>query len=341
MTPIKICQSKVTCSQRTICSSRSRATPACTDVAKRSAEMTRLGLGTSALTKSQLRAGPPTDFYLAIRKSALEQKWFWSVYLKELQPFGPSPGNARHARRAVPRPERQALRVRRRRSQSDERRVLARPHHRRVPDREQRRVQRAARQRRLRADRSIRRPQSLRRTRRLFGDSTYGAVKLETELSFVQGFRPAADGGSFEQTFTAYADQPIGIPGDVDNNDYRVAATVGVSLRRYTETPSYAEVPAPSNDHYFLADPINVPNTGAVKRLAVALGFPSRHAADQVGHRSRDQRHRRGPVARRRGPLRSDEARHRVVECRVRLHGVHGAARDRRATRSPTITRTT
>lgn len=43
--------------------------------------------------KSELRHGnsQSTSFYLAVRRSALEQKWFWSVYLKELQPYGPSP----------------------------------------------------------------------------------------------------------------------------------------------------------------------------------------------------------------------------------------------------------
>lgn len=31
------------------------------------------------------------DFYLAIRRNTLDQKWFLSVYLKELSPFGPNP----------------------------------------------------------------------------------------------------------------------------------------------------------------------------------------------------------------------------------------------------------
>lgn len=31
------------------------------------------------------------DFYLAVRRNQLDQKWFLSVYLKELSPFGPNP----------------------------------------------------------------------------------------------------------------------------------------------------------------------------------------------------------------------------------------------------------
>ncbi|NVB79702.1 MAG: hypothetical protein HOV81_15000 [Kofleriaceae bacterium] len=237
--------------------------------------MRRLGLGTSALTKeTKLRSGPSADFYLAIRKNSLEQKWFWSVYLKELQPFGPSPGTL-------------GTRVVRFKVQNDKLYVFD------ADDR--------------RATSDVFSPDLIIDAFPIVssgafnalpgsggyvlfdpaaGMNRYGAladlfaagwvgtpVKLQTELSFVQGFRPATDGGSFEQTFTAYADQPIGIPGDVDNNDYRVAATVGVSLRKYTETPSYVEVPAPFQDHYFTADPILVPNTGTAKILASHWGF--------------------------------------------------------------------
>lgn len=246
-----------------------------TEIVKRTAELRRLGLGTSPLTKaSALRSGPATDFYLAIRKSALEQKWFWSVYLKELQPFGPSPGTL-------------GTRVVRFRIQNGKLYVF---------DADDRKATSDVFSPDLIVDAFpivntgsfnalpgsggyvlIDPAAGLNRFGALadmFGDNTYGgAVKLETELSFVQRFRAAPDGGSFEQTLTAYADQPIGIPGDVDRNDYRVAATVGVSLRKYSETAGYMEVPAPDQDHYFTAEPINVPNTGTAKILASHWGF--------------------------------------------------------------------
>ena len=229
---------------------------------------------TSELARRGVRAAPNSggDFYLAIRKNTLSERWFWSVYLKELQPFGPSPSTL-------------GTRVVRFRVQNDKLYVFD------ADDR--------------RATSDIFSPDLIidafpivesNHFHKLPGSGGYvlidpaaglnrfGAladvvgggfapVKLETELSFVQAFKAASDGGSFEQIFTAYGDQPIGIPGDVDNNDYRIAATVGVNLRRYSETPGFAQVAAPPQDHYFLSDPINVKNTGEVKQLAVHWGF--------------------------------------------------------------------
>ena len=236
-----------------------------TEVVERAASMSRAGV----------RNLPPQgsrDFYLAIRKSALQERWFWSVYLKELHPFGPSPGTM-------------GTRVVRFRVQNDKLYVFD------ADDR--------------RATSDIFSPELIIDAFPLVesssfhalpgsggyllidpaaGRNRYGAVadvlagggapvRLETELSFVHSFKKASDGGSFEQIFTAYSDQPIGMPGDIENSDYRLAATVGVNLRRYHETPGFAQVEAPLEDHYFLTDPINVPNTGGVKQLAVHWGF--------------------------------------------------------------------
>lgn len=214
----------------------------------------------------------PRDFYLAIRKSALEDRWFWSVYLKELHPFGPSPGSL-------------GTKVVRFRVQNDKLYVFD------ADDR--------------RATSDVFHPDLIIDAfplvdsdyfHALPGSSAYllfdpaagrnrfsavsdwlaggsAPVKLETELSYLQNFRSASDGGSFEQIITAYSDQPIGIPGDVENNEYRLAATLGVNLRRYHETPGFRPVVAPAQNHYFLTDPILVPNTGTTKQLAVHWGF--------------------------------------------------------------------
>ena len=50
------------------------------------------------------------------------------------------------------------------------------------------------------------------------------------------------DGCSFEQIITAYSDVPLGQPEDVEENDYRIAATLGISLREYEEGASYERV---------------------------------------------------------------------------------------------------
>ncbi len=232
----------------------------------------------AARTSSELKAdgatavNPNGDFYVAFRKSALEERWFWSVYLKELAPFGPSPGTL-------------GTRVVRFRVQNDKLFVF---------DADDRRATSDVFSPDLVIDAFPLVHSS--HFNALPGSGGYllidpsaganrygaladalggggGAIKLETEVSFLQNFKKADDGGSFEQVFTAYADQPIGIPGDTDTNDFRIAATVGVTLRKYSETPAYMPVAAPAVAHYFLSDPINVKNTGMTKQNAVHWGF--------------------------------------------------------------------
>jgi hypothetical protein len=102
----------------------------------------------------------------------------------------------------------------------------------------------------------------------------YGSfIKLETELSFVQDFHGSPDGGRYEQLVTAYTDQPVGSPDDVEANEFRIAATLGMNLRRYSESASYTAVPAPPVEHYFLAEPFNVANTGEVHQNAAHWAF--------------------------------------------------------------------
>lgn len=212
------------------------------------------------------------DFYLAIRKSALSERWFWSVYLKELQPFGPSPGTlgTKVVRFRVQNDKLYVFDADDRRATSDVFNpdliidafpIVESDHFHSLPGSSSYLlIDPAAGRNRFSA------------VADWFGGGG-GGVKLETELSYLQNFRSANDGGSFEQIITAYSDQPIGIPGDVENNDYRVAATLGVNLRRYRETPGFQQVPAPFESHYFLTDPILVPNTGTSKQLAVHWAF--------------------------------------------------------------------
>jgi len=69
----------------------------------------------------------------------------------------------------------------------------------------------------------------------LFG-SGFGA-RLSTELSFVQGFRVIEDGITYEQVFTAYAEDPDEAAWSLWENPFRVAGTLGMAIRRYEETP--------------------------------------------------------------------------------------------------------
>jgi hypothetical protein len=235
------------------------------EVAERSMQMARAGV----------RIAPQQgngDFYLAIRKSALQERWIWSVYLKEVHPFGPAPMTlgTKLVRFRVQNDKLFVFDADERRATSDIFSpdliidafplVLSTHFHALPGSGNYYLIDPADGQNRFSALADY-----------LAGG--FAPIKLETELSFVHAFKKWNDGGAFEQIITTYADQPIGGWGDVEANDYRLAATLGVNLRRHAPTAGFAPVEAPWNDHYFLTDPINVKNTGGVKQLAVKWGF--------------------------------------------------------------------
>ncbi len=211
------------------------------------------------------------DFYLAIRRSSLEQTWFFSVYLKELSPFGPNPSTL-------------GTKVVRFREQNGKLFMFDADNRRATSD--------------------VFSPDLIidafpivdsGRFNGMPGSGGYvlidpsagfnkfsalsdlfatnpGPVRLETELSFVQGFRRYNDGASYEQILTTYADTPIG-GDDVEANEFRLAATLGISIRTYSETPEFQPVAAPPRSHYFLSEPYNIPNTGELAQDPVHWGF--------------------------------------------------------------------
>jgi hypothetical protein len=212
------------------------------------------------------------DFYLALRRNTLDQPWFLSVYLKELSPFGPNPATL-------------GTRVVRFREQNGKLFVFN------ADDRL--------------ATSDVFSPDLIidafpivqsSRFNALPGSGGYvlidpsagnnhfsaladlfaaGAapVRLSTELSFVQAFHRFDDGASYEQIVTTYAQDPIASPGGVDPNEFRLAATLGISLRRYFASPEFKPVATPDRPHFFLSDPVNVPNTGAIAQTPVHWAF--------------------------------------------------------------------
>jgi hypothetical protein len=212
------------------------------------------------------------DFYLAIRKNTLDQKWFLSAYLKELSPFGPNPSTLGTL----------IVRFREQNGKlfvfdADDRRatsdvfspdliidafpIVQSGHFNALPGSGGYvLIDPAAGTNRFGALSDL----------LAAGDAP---VRLETELSFVQGFKKFDDGASFEQIVTTYAQDPIGAPGDIDVNEFRLAATLGISLRRYFESKDYAPVATPDRPHFFLSDPTNVPGTGAVAQTPVHWAF--------------------------------------------------------------------
>ncbi|HEY0478564.1 MAG TPA: zinc-dependent metalloprotease [Kofleriaceae bacterium] len=211
------------------------------------------------------------DFFLALRRNTLDQPWFLSVYLEELSPFGPNPSTL-------------GTKIVRFREQNGKLFVFE------ADDRL--------------ATSDVFSPDLIidaypivdsSRFNALPGSGSYvlidpaagqnhfsaladlfaagSPVRLATELSFVQGFKRFDDGASFEQIITTYAADPIGDPGDVEPNEFRVAATLGISLRRYTESREFAPVATPAKSHFFLSDPVNVPNTGEIAQTPVHWAF--------------------------------------------------------------------
>ncbi|MFN0245490.1 MAG: zinc-dependent metalloprotease [Kofleriaceae bacterium] len=212
-------------------------------------------------TSKNLRSNGSGSFYLAIRRSALSGRWFWSTYLEQLQPYGPSPGTL-------------GTRVVRFREQNGRLFVFDADDRRSTSD--------------------IFEPDLIIDSFEIVdhgafhalpgsggfilidpsaGRNRFGAladwwaegakpVKLETELSFVEDFKSWNDGGSFAHVFASYSNEPIGTPGDVDINEFRVAATTRVTLRRYYETAGYTPTTNPGVPHFFTSNPLEF-NSGS------------------------------------------------------------------------------
>jgi hypothetical protein len=226
-----------------------------------------------ARTSKNLRSNGSGSFYLAVRKSALSERWFWSTYLEQLQPYGPSPGTL-------------GTRVVRFREQNGKLFVFD------ADDRK--------------ATSDIFAPDLIIDAFEIVdnepfhslpgsggfilidpsaGQNRFGAladwwaegarpVKLETELAFVEDFKSWNDGGSFAHIFSAYSNEPIGTPDDIDINEFRVAATTRVTLRRYYETNGYTPTPNPGVPHFFTSDPLNFYNgSPIVQQNAVHWAF--------------------------------------------------------------------
>jgi len=212
------------------------------------------------------------DFYLAVRRNLLDQKWFLSLYLKELAPFGPNPATL-------------GTQIVRFRVQNDKLYVFDADDRRATSDvfspdliLDAYPIVQSSRFNAMPGSGSyvLIDPAA--------GENRFGAlsdafaagsapVRLATELSFVQAFQRTDDGASFEQIVTTYAEDPIGTPDDVENNEYRLAATLGVSLRRYTASKDFTPVATPMRPHFFRSDPSNVPNTGEIAQTPVHWAF--------------------------------------------------------------------
>jgi len=236
------------------------AVPRTVDAATRSARQQKLvARGAPA---SRLRSASSDTFYLAIKRSSLEQRWFLSAFLEQYFPGQVSAGAANSM----------GTRVVSFKVQNDKLFVFD------VDDR----VHSSGTfdpDRLIEAYPIVRDPAvtglpgagkyviidpaaGLNRFNAVSDAFTYNspATRFEIELSFLQNFKGLADGVSYEQVFTGYANQQIS-DGSIDWNRLQGSGTLSIALRKYREGDHYVEVPPPAQPHYFLGWPRQVPNT--------------------------------------------------------------------------------
>jgi hypothetical protein len=215
------------------------------------------------------RAAGSTDFYLAIHKDVLDQRWFLSAFLEQYFPGAVGGGAARSLGTRVVSFEVQndklfVFDVDDRATTSDtfdpQRIVEAFPI---VTDKAITKLPGAKNYVFIDPAAGLNRFDVMGDA---FGNS-YDVVKFETELSFLQNFVPLADGASWERVFTGYSDWPIHDEG-VEPNIFRASGTLSFALRQYKEGEHYVEVPLPEQEHYFRSDPKLVPNSGQTVETA-------------------------------------------------------------------------
>lgn len=95
-----------------------------------------------------------------------------------------------------------------------------------------------------------------------------GAVAMTIDISFSQRFRAISDGVTWEQVFTGLANQEVG-DGTLDGNTLRASGTLGLSVRRYTEGEGYTPTDLPEQEMFFRSENHILPNSGQTYQTAV------------------------------------------------------------------------
>jgi aspartate-semialdehyde dehydrogenase len=216
---------------------------------------------------------PGDTFYLAVRRDALDERWFLSAYLKQLHPGGDAAYSL--GTRVV------SLRVQNgkvfvfdvdgRKAASDafdpevvlEAYPLVDPGELGAF---------AGRDRYVVFDPAagLNRFSALNDAERAAGVPAYDS-RLEVEVSYSQRFRALDDGIAFEQVFSGYFEAPdrASDPAGVEPNPFRASGTLALALRRYRDGEGFAPKPLPERELYFRSPPRLVPNAGFAEQSAV------------------------------------------------------------------------
>ena len=93
-------------------------------------------------------------------------------------------------------------------------------------------------------------------------------ARFQVDLTYLQRFRPLADGVSWEQVFTGYTEVPG--PGILGwDQPFRGSGTMSVALRRYAEGPGFTPSELTSRRHFGSSNVQYVPNAARLKQYAV------------------------------------------------------------------------
>jgi hypothetical protein len=99
---------------------------------------------------------------------------------------------------------------------------------------------------------------------------------FQIDLAFLQNFRRIADGATFEEVFSGTSnDVPTGFALDVQHNPFRGQGTLGIALRRYSEGAGYtAKMPAFDDAEYFFRSDVHIDkNVGTRSQSWVRWNF--------------------------------------------------------------------
>lgn len=104
--------------------------------------------------------------------------------------------------------------------------------------------------------------------------------KFNVELAFSQRYRSLPDGITFEDVFTGYGNLSDPNAGDLgENHAYRSSGTLGMAIRRYSETAGYTESRVyrspEGQDYFFRGDTRLIPNTGNITQGSIKWGVSS------------------------------------------------------------------
>ncbi len=98
---------------------------------------------------------------------------------------------------------------------------------------------------------------------------TADAAEFRVGISFMQNFRKISDGATYQQIFTGTST----IATATGPFEFRASGTLGISLRKYKEGDGFAPTVAPPVEHFFQSDWKLIPNTGGADYSAMHWNF--------------------------------------------------------------------